>query len=53
MACPWNFVISRETTGDSKVMWTYSHGFKVPVELLGDLVREFAAIYRDTVLRPT
>jgi len=28
--------------GDSTVMWTYSHGFKVPVELLGDLVREFS-----------
>ena len=33
--------------------WTYSHGFKVPVELLGDFVREFAASYLDTVLRPT
>jgi len=41
------------TTGDSAAMWTYSHGYKVPVELFGDLVHEFAASYRDTVLRPT
>ena len=29
------------------------HGFRVRVELLGDLVSEFAASYRDTILRPT
>ena len=29
------------------------HEFKVPVELLGDLVREFVTSYRDTILRPT
>jgi len=41
------------TTGDSAVMQTYSHEFKVPVELPGDLVRKLAASYRDTILRPT
>ena len=34
-------------------MWTYSHGFKVPVEPLGDLVHKLAASYRDTLLRPS
>jgi len=42
-----------QTTEDSKVMWTYSHGVKIPVEPLGDLVRKLAASYRDTVLRPS
>ena len=40
-------------TGDSAVMWTYSRGFKVQVELPGDLVRKLAASYRDAILRPT
>ena len=40
-------------TGDSAAMWTYGHGFKVSVELLGNLVRKLAASYRDTILRPT
>ena len=40
-------------TGDSAVMWTYSHGFEVPVELLGDRVRKTATSDRDAILRPT
>ena len=34
-------------------MWTYSHGFEVPVELLGDRVRKTATSDRDAILRPT
>ena len=41
------------TTGDSAMMWTYSHGFKVPVELLGDRVRKITTSDRDAILRPT
>ena len=41
------------TTGDSVMMWTYSHGFEVPVELLGDGVRKITTSYRDPILRPT
>jgi len=40
-------------TGDSAVMQTYSHEFKVPVELPGDLVHKLAASYRDMILHPT
>ena len=41
------------TTGDSAMMWTYSHGFEVPVELLGDGVRKITTSDRDAILRPT
>jgi len=34
-------------------MWTYSRGFKVPVEPLSDFVYKLAASYRDTVLPPS
>ena len=35
------------------MMWTYSHGFEVPVELLGDGVRKITTSDRDAILRPT
>jgi len=41
------------TTGDSEVMWTYSHGLtEATIEPLGDLARKLAASYQDT-LRPS
>ena len=53
MTYPWDLVVSRERRENSAVMWTYSHGFEVPIELLGDRVRKTATSDRDAILRPT